>query len=481
MKLKIHKLYIIPILSFLFFLSCIFLTSSTDTLFSLIPISVLSISYCYFITKIIIQDGGLEIDIGTSALTFTYLYSLIPFLQFFLGGNSFGPLSDARLRDTYRPDSGEILEISTYYMIYLFSLGFSYILFRKPRKNLKLCNVNRPKKSLFIISLALVIAINLYFILIKYVFGIGFIDAYDLNLNSVITEGPFLMQQISGKLDLYKSVFINILLGFLVFYKRSSQYKYLLFIYLTFQVISLLLFPGSRGIVMMLIIVTALHWYKFHKLNSKILLITLLSILVLFIFIGYFRTYRYDSIGIFSELDSAINQLDTTRSNIVLSATNEFQSLFGTTFAVWKEMRFNQIPWALYLNDIIHILPPQQFLPFEKINSADWYVKQIGFEGTGVGFSWGVISQALIGLGRIELLVRGIIMGAFFSMINNIYFKYHHHFIFTIFYHGLCIASLWTMRNTSGNILSYIFDSIVPIIIILSIFKLQSGIRIKFN
>src|SRR4029077_15926157 len=98
-------------------------------------------------------------------------------------------------------------------------------------------------------------------------------------------------------------------------------------------------------------------------------------------------------------------QIDLAQaSGGLFSATNEFQSLFSTAYDVLQRKQAGAyLPRYLYLNDFAAILPPQQIMPFEKVAASEWYLREIGMSGSGVGFMWGVISQSIVGLDWIEL------------------------------------------------------------------------------
>ena len=64
---------------------------------------------------------------------------------------------------------------------------------------------------------------------------------------------------------------------------------------------------------------------------------------------------------------------------------------------------------------------PSQVLPFEKIDRPAWYLSTFYpiFGDAGGGFACGAISQALVGFGLIELVLRGALVGFVFARVQR--------------------------------------------------------------
>jgi hypothetical protein len=129
------------------------------------------------------------------------------------------------------------------------------------------------------------------------------------------------------------------------------------------------------------------------------------------------------------------------------------------------------------------ILPPQQFLPFEKVSASEWYLRQIGKSGTGQGFMWGIISQAIVGLDWIELVIRGAILGFILARIHRWYIKHQSGFLETLLYIFLCIKVYYTFRDTTLSLLSNFVWEVIPFYILLRLGKsiLISSSQIELN
>ena len=184
-------------------------------------------------------------------------------------------------------------------------------------------------------------------------------------------------------------------------------------------------------------------------------------LLLLFIFLGLYRSY----------IDFVSMQLDLSQTyGGILSGSNEFQSLLGTAYDVFqRKTEGAYLPWYLYLNDFITILPPQQLMPFEKVGASEWYLREIGISGIGQGYMWGVISQSIVGLDWLELFFRGALLGYILARFHRWYLKHQSGFLETLLYTFFCIKVYYTFRDTTLYPLSDLVWVIIPSYILLRI------------
>jgi len=62
-------------------------------------------------------------------------------------------------------------------------------------------------------------------------------------------------------------------------------------------------------------------------------------------------------------------------------------------------------------------------MPFEKVSASEWYFAGDRHDGTGLGYMWGVISQAIVGFDWIELAMRGAILGYILAADPSVVYK----------------------------------------------------------
>ena len=412
------------------------------------------------------RDGELPIlDIGMFCVIFTTLYTVIPLLNFYFGGFEFGLLSDARLQ-RHAPSEEELGIFFINHIIYLAALASSYAMFRHTNSRLPKVGVEPPRAHTVKVVVIGFLALTAYFMAMMYFFGIGFRSGYGEEQH--ISEGPLWLAQINGKVAEVNFVFQAAVLAILVYQKSDIRARWLLFLLIAWNITTAFIQPGSRGELMSLLLLTFLFWHKFHGTPWRFTFAFLPTAFIAFMFLGLLRSFLD-----FQDLTAALNSFET-----LASATNEFQVMLGTAYDVYEMLKEGvKPPTALAFNDVMPMLPPQQLWPFEKLSGAEWYLLQIGQQGLGVGFMWGVVTQSLIGFGLIELGFRGIVLGWFLAKVHSWYQRRYTKFLPTVFYVLLCITTLWTFRDTTGAILWTIWWAILPFAAVLYIFGSAQDLR----
>lgn len=182
---------------------------------------------------------------------------------------------------------------------------------------------------------------------------------------------------------------------------------------------------------------------------------------IVFNLLGLYRGY----------IDLVSLQTDLSQSDGgIFSGGNEFQALLGTAYDVYQRKEAGtDLPWYLYINDIITILPPQQFMPFEKVVASEWYLREIGLSGTGAGLMWGVISQSIVGLDWLELALRGAILGYILAQFHRWYLKRQSGFLETLLYIFFCLKVYYTFRDTTLSLLANLVWEVIPFYLLLRI------------
>ena len=449
----------LSLLLFLFYTILVLsIESRPDAHYVLIPIFLalwILIIFIFFLWK---KDGGFPLlDAGFFCVIFVSMYTLIPLLNFYFGGFSFGELSDRRLQ-YYAPSAMELGYFFSNHIIYLVSLASSYVLCRRRNKWSPTLAIEDPSartvNAVFIIFLVLTI----YFAFFEYVLGLGFKSGYG---DEEISSGSLLVQQINGKLAGIHYVFTYVALAILILNKRDIRAASLVFVILTWGILDAFIAFGSRGALMLLLLISFTLWYRFHGVNVRFAFIFLPLFFLIFTFIGLVRPFAN-----IQDFGDSITSFEG-----FASSTNEFQSLLGTSYDV-KMLLENgvSVPIGLAFNDIMPLAPPQQIWPFTKLTGADWYLTQIGQAGTGVGFMWGVITQSLIGFGSLELAVRGVFLGWLLAKFHQCYQRHQTKLLPNVFYILVCLSTISTFRDTTGAIFWDIFWIFLPSAAILWLF-----------
>ena len=423
---------------------------------------VFIVAWLYFTLSY--RDQNIPVfDVGMFCALITLLYSVYPLVNYWVGGFDFGILGDTRLA-TYKPNPSEVGFFHWRHVVYLFFLVFFYSAFRG--KGIVVAgNFDKPSRITTQIVISTFVILTGYFTILQLTTGMNFNAGYDPvavdKKMTAIANAPLILIQISGKLAGILTVFKLALLCLVINRCKQKKWFVILILWIAAEIIQMIVIKGARGGTFLFILAAFLLYHRIIKAFSmKFLILSGIVLFASFTFLGLYRAYSD-----ISSLNSDYSQGDAT---YVSGTNNEFQALLGTAYDVFQRKNAGaDIPWYLYLNDVMNILPPQQLLPFEKVDASEWYLREIGFSGTGQGFMWGVITQSIVGFDWIELALRGALLGYFLGRIHRWYVKNQSGFLETLFYLYLCINMFDTFRNTTGSILTFVFWEVVPFYIIL--------------
>lgn len=402
-------------------------------------------------------------DVGMFCAFITLLYSVYPLVNYWVGGFDFGILGDGRLTK-YKPSPSEIGFFHLRHVLYLFFFVIFYSMFRGTGV-IAAGNINKPSRSTTQIVVATFILLTGYFWVLQIATGLNFNHGYDSDAVggklAAAASAPLVLIQISGKLAGISTVFKLALLCIVINRCKQRKWLIILFLWIAVEIIQMVVIKGARASTFMFILAALLLYHRIVKpFPMKFLISSGILLFGFFTLQGLYRSFA----------DISSMQLEFLQAGVgYLSGTNnEFQSMLGTAYDVFQRKNAGaDIPWHLYLNDIMGILPPQQLLPFEKVDGSEWYLQELGISGTGEGYMWGVISQSIVGLDWIEVSFRGAILGFFLARIHRWYVNNQSGFFETLFYLYLSLNIYNTFRNSTGSILVFIVWEILPFYIIL--------------
>lgn len=410
------------------------------------------------------KDGGLPLfDIGFICALATFVYSVMPLINFWAGGLRYGTLSDSRLL-SYNLTPEDVGNFHWRHVTYLAALAFSYVLFRK-RRLIEVGNVANPPNSEKNALVFMFAVFTVYFLLLQLYAGFGMSVSYNSDQFSEsytsFMSMPLIVRQITSKLAGIFFIVKLAILFWLIQQCRVKLWRNVLLIWIAYEIGYAFMLKGARTGMMLFLLGCAL---MYHRLVSPIRLRSLvptgLAVLALFTFMGIYR--GLDSVG-------DANSLISESQGGFLSTGGEFQALLGTAYDVYQRVTFEgvNVPWQIYFNDIITVLPPQQIMPFEKISGAEWYLQLLGISGQGVGFMWGVITQCVVGLDWIELALRGCLLGFILAKIHKWYIDRKEDFHANIIYIYLCLRIYYTFRDTTGALLAITVWELLPFLLFL--------------
>jgi hypothetical protein len=410
-------------------------------------------------------------ELGTMTILATAAYALIPTLGYLFSGLNWTILSDNRLL-TLEVSPAQMGHFTWWNVGYLLSFAAVYLRHRGRFSAQGVPVVEKdPLSAVSLVVLAL--GILVYLTLLYVITGASYWHSYeDLAATYAVFQNiPLMVQQVSSHLFIMLTLFKLALIILLIQHWRQRRWRYLLVLWLGAEFSIILIRMGARSEFLFLLLGAVLAYHRLIKplkISTMMLLggVLLLGVLVY----GVFRIFVMAQVAIPITLDRSI-----------FSMGNEFQILFGTAADLY-DMKvkglLGSIPWSLYFSDFLTFIP-QQLLPFAKVDPSEWYLEQIGQKGLGVGFTFGVMSQGVIGGGWLELVLRGAILGYVFAAIHRWYVRHAKNLWVTLFYLFMCLFSYYTYRVSSFYFLSLIVHWVIPCVLLAKLGRILLSSRRK--
>ena len=397
-------------------------------------------------------------DVGFIFATFVSLYAIVPIVAALMIGDNINFLTDNRLR-VYAPSPAEVGTFMWYYVAFLASFIAAYLYTRKGEIRFEIGTTVTRQFMPGVIFLA--VTLSAYFIVLDITADVVTSTSYDeafLDNVERYANLPLFLRQITGhlngillaaKIALAAIVAINI---------RQRSWRLYGGLWLVYELFLPFFQLGARSSSFFVILTFVLCYHKLIRpISGGLILSGSLSLFTAYLIQGVVRA------------GADLGELGFVES---LLTANEFQSLFGTAFDMKMRVDAGTIatPSALFFADFLRLFP-QQVIPFEKLDPSEWYLELIGYRGTGVGFSFGAISEAMIGFGLPDLLMRGAILGAVVGWIHNVACKRAYHFGWIIFYLWFCTRIYLSFRNSIFYWIGLFGFELLPAIILFNVLR----------
>ena len=274
---------------------------------------------------------------------------------------------------------------------------------------------------------------------------------------AVTASIPYVLLQIT--LVVLASMLVLKLALLIVLIQRRSSFKAraMLVAWLALEVLVVSVRGGQRGSAVLLLLGFAMLYHRVVKpLRPAAIAIGGATLLAGFLLLGIARDAVVS--------DSSVTLTEVRPLNL-LTSQNEFQSVFATSYDISQRKQagaLGDVPLQLYFIDL-YLEIPSRILPFEKVDPAQWLLDVIGLRNSGVGFMFGVMSQAAVGFGWIELVLRGVLLGALFAAFHRWYIRNASRFWVTVLYLFVSIWSYYTFRATTFWFVHSIVYRFVPV------------------
>lgn len=403
-------------------------------------------------------------ELGTMTIVATAAYALIPLLGYLLSGLTWTILSDTRLF-ALDLSPAQMGRFAWWNVGYLLSFVLVY-LHQRGRVSAQGVSMDETDPLTSVSLVVLTLGILIYFTLLYVVTGANYWYSYeDLAASSAaIINLPLIVRQISIH---FFGIYILLKLGLVILliqHWRQKRWRYLLFLCLGVEIAITLIRMGARTELLFLLLAAVLAYHRLIK-PLRVSTMILLGVAMLSGALAY---------GVMRNIIISKGAFPVIMDKSLFSVQNEFQASYATA-ADLSDLKvkglLREIPKAAYFADFLALIP-QQFLPFAKVDLSEWYLEQIGLKGTGVGFTFGVMAQGVIGGGWLELVLRGAILGYLFAAVHRWYVRRAGNFWVTFFYLWMCLFSYYTYRVSSFYFLSIISYQVITSVLLVKMGRL---------
>jgi hypothetical protein len=438
-------------------------TISRDALPVVLPLLAIVALAVAVVVHLYRAEGELPIfDLGVLAILITAVYSAVPLLGYWLANLQWTPLTYLPLY-LWNPGPAEVGSFSTGHVLYLYSLAAAYLVGRG-HVSIRTGPIRELRSSEMGAIALCCIAVIAYLWLLELVFDYSYNPSYR-NLTAeaaavaaAVEKIPYVVRQVSHNVAAILLLLKLCALVWLMAHWGDRRWRAALFVWLAIECATTIANMGSRTNLVMLLMAAML---LYHRLVRPLRLIRAAALGTLLIA----GALAYGLARDLSNADAAASLAAlSSATSSRWSAMNEFQALYGIAYdlhARKAEGALGPIPWHVYANEFSQIVP-SQLLPFPK---ADPCVGYPIVDGIGIGCVLGVVAQAEIGFGWLELVVRGLAVGLVFAMIHRWYARRQDGYWSTVFYLCLCLWSYYTFRGSSFFIAYFVVYRFLPLLI----------------
>ena len=403
------------------------------------------------------KSSSMYIDLGMIFIVICSVYGMIPSVGFLLTENGIGYIKDNRILGYF--DIRSVEHVQLLFLLFFIGFGSAYCLFRKQSEFVP-SNIKFQQKYLTA-TLSVYLMCLMSVPAIKYLLGVNFSEDY-IGTYLELRNYPIILQQIFNVIDQLTFSFMVASVVFALRY-RPQWGKYI-FLALTINMIYASLSGGSRTTAFLGFIAYVVAASIFVRPVSfiRLLPVGFLS-LMLFMAAGYWRGQAGE--------------------NPVLTAIQggEFMALFINSVDLSERVLSGEAAsflQRLVIADIAKMVPSQLWLG-QKLDPATWYAETFypAYYAAGGGFAFGALSEAVMGFGVADAVVRGLLLGAIFGYAGNRLMG-RNATIFSVFvYVWLIVICYQSYRDTTFSFLARSIYQVVPLYLLLRFIGSPPGQR----
>lgn len=423
------------------------------------PLVCLLVLGAWYVGVLLGRDRRVPVvELGSMFVLVVTLYGAVPLVNFLAGPLRWGNSSDNRLI-VYASTPEDVGAFAWGYVILLLAFVASYLTMRGRTAPL-VKPLDGPDRITITALIVLVIASTAFL----WVMATFFDLSYQAGYAEQIAGGgagfgrdlPLVVRQVSQNLRGMLLIEKQMLLIVLISRWRDRRFRYVLLIWLSYEMLAVVSRFGARSEAMMLVMSSVFLYDRFVRpIPLKGVVLGLGLMLTGVVVYGVAR-------------DTFLTTGELGLAQPLAASTNEFQAVWATGYDLTQRRDLGKlppIPWQIYASDLT-LLVPSQLLPFEKIDPAQWYLAEIR-DRSGSGYMFGVVAQAALGRGLPELAARGLVLGVVFALLHRWYVRRQTRFPATAFYLFVLSWTYYSFRATTFYWVYFIGYRFLPVWLIL--------------
>jgi hypothetical protein len=428
----------------------------------------------FFVAFLLFQDQQVPVfESGTLWVAATVVYASFPFLGFIVAGMKWTADMDNRLQQ-YPFVTSEIVWFAWQYTLYLAAFVVAYLAVRRrARVPSRVFERIRPNTAVALVVGFL--ALSAFKWILYLVYGVRLDTSHDsaeiVDMIARISRIPLPVWQVSSHLlDAILLGQMGIVILLLTQWRRRPWVRVVIVLWLLVEIAQVAVRETGRAwFVLLLFCVVLLYHRLVQPFSLKKVAVGSALFLSGFIVLGVLRLHG-----------------GSLNPRTAFTTMNEFQALFGTAFDLYQRKHLGtlgHVPWQVYAVDL-YLEIPRQLLPFEKIDPAIWYLDVLGVRDQGYGFMFGVMAQAMLGLGWIELILRGAVLGILYGLLHRWYVRRAARLWPTMLYVFVSIWSFYTFRATTFWCLHFVVYQFIPFFLMIKFVEValeRGGLANRFR
>ncbi len=404
-------------------------------------------------------EGLSPVEIGVVFSAVVAVYALVPLTGYVVSGLSFDLSIDSRVPELSSSPK-DVMPVAMLHLLFLFGFCLVYGLFRPRRRGFAPGDVVVADWRLpAVLALCAACAVVLPFV-VKAALGVESSQDYIGTYLEMVGQ-PLWIQQIYGVIQASSAaVVIAALVAAFAFRGR-------LIVIAAAMAVGLTLFTVAAGGSRTMAMVTLLSLIVSYALIVRPISVgraAVLSGLLIFVFgLGQFLR------------DFAANEDVNSFAGALVNG--EFASLFINGLDILQQRDWliaeGMLP-NLYTVDIARFAP-QQLLPFDKVDPSRWYIETLypAYAESGGGLAFGAIAEAAAGYGPIEALIRGLLLGSLFALVQSVASRPGlRSLVALVAYTWLVVFCYQSLRDTSFSLVARFLYNAVPALVLVKLVEI---------